>query len=68
MLRELKQAYMDKITTYLKNTRAELTHVNWPTQREITSYTVIVIAISLLVAGMLGLFDVMLVELIRTIS
>lgn len=59
---------MNKIVTYLKNTRAELHHVNWPTQREITSYTVIVIAISLLVAGMLGLFDVLMMELIQTIS
>lgn len=59
---------MNKITNYLKNTRAELQHVHWPTQREVTSYTVVVIAISLLVAGMLGLFDVLMLELIGAIS
>lgn len=59
---------MNKITTYLKNTRAELAHVIWPTQREVISYTVVVIAIALLVAGMLGLFDVLLLEVIRSIS
>lgn len=59
---------MSKVAKYLKGTKAEMAHVKWPTQKEIVSYTVVVIAISLLIAGMLGLFDLLLIEFIQTIS
>ncbi|MDZ7726464.1 MAG: preprotein translocase subunit SecE [Candidatus Campbellbacteria bacterium] len=52
---------------YLRNVRGEVKHVSWPTQREIVSFTIVVIALSLLVAGMLGLFDVVLTEVIQSI-
>ncbi len=42
---------------YLKETRAELKHVAWPTQRQVISYTLIVILISLITAALLGVFD-----------
>jgi preprotein translocase subunit SecE len=58
---------MDKITTYFKGVRSESKHINWPSRRDVISYTVVVIAISLLVAGMLGLFDVLLTEIVKTI-
>ena len=48
---------MSKITEYFKETKAELKHVNWPTRRQTFYYTVIVIAISILVAYFLGIFD-----------
>jgi len=57
---------MNKTITYLRNVRGELKHVSWPTSAEVTSYTVVVIAISLIVAGMLGLFDVLLTEIIKS--
>lgn len=45
------------ITTYLKETRAEFKHVNWPTRKQAIAYTIAVIVISLLVAYFLGAFD-----------
>jgi len=48
---------MAKITEYLKETKSELKHVVWPTQRQIIVYTVIVIILSTVVAAFLGVFD-----------
>ncbi len=42
---------------YLKDTRSELNHVAWPTRIQTIIYTVLVIALSVLVALYLGLFD-----------
>ncbi len=48
---------MSKITEYFKEIRAELKHVNWPTRNQTIAYTVFVIALSVLVAYFLGVFD-----------
>jgi len=45
------------ITSYLKETRAEFKHVNWPTRSQAIAYTIAVIVISVLVAYFLGGFD-----------
>jgi len=58
---------MDKITTYLKGVRSESRHINWPNRNDLISYTIVVIAISLVIAGMLGLFDVLLTDLVKSI-
>ncbi len=42
---------------YIKETRAELAHVSWPTQNQTIAFTAIVIAVSVGVAALLGLFD-----------
>lgn len=42
---------------YLKDTRTELNHVAWPTQRQTIVYTILVVAISVGIAAYLGLFD-----------
>lgn len=42
---------------YLKDVRAEMRHVSWPTRAQTITYTVVVIAISLAAAVYLGLFD-----------
>lgn len=42
---------------YLKDTRTELNHVAWPTQRQTIVFTILVAAISLGVAAYLGAFD-----------
>ncbi|OGZ04439.1 MAG: preprotein translocase subunit SecE [Candidatus Lloydbacteria bacterium RIFCSPHIGHO2_01_FULL_41_20] len=42
---------------YLRETKGELKHVSWPTQRQTIVYTIIVIIISVVVAYFLGLFD-----------
>jgi len=47
----------NRVIQYLKDTRGELKHVSWPTRKQATVFTTIVIIISLVVAGYLGLFD-----------
>lgn len=42
---------------YLKETRAELKHVSWPTRKQAVGFTAMVIVLSLLTAVLLGLFD-----------
>lgn len=48
---------MQRLINYLKDTRAELKHVSWPTQRQAVIYTALIIAVSVVVALTLGLFD-----------
>jgi preprotein translocase SecE subunit len=48
-----------KILNYLKETKAEMKQVNWPSRRLTFVFTLIVILVSVLVAYYLGLFDVL---------
>ena len=48
---------MSKITEYFKETKAELKHVNWPTRKQTIFYTLIVLALSIIIAYFLGIFD-----------
>ncbi len=45
------------LTTYITETRKELSHVNWPTRRQALVFTVIVIVFSLAVSFFLAFFD-----------
>ncbi len=45
------------LITYLKETKAELKFVKWPSQRQTMIYTALVIFISIITALYLGLFD-----------
>ena len=42
---------------YLKDTKAELRHVTWPTRQQAITYTVVVLAISIGTGLFLGLLD-----------
>jgi preprotein translocase subunit SecE len=46
-----------KFIDYIKDTRVELKHVNWPTRTQAIGYTVIVIVFSVIIALLLGAFD-----------
>lgn len=48
---------MQRAITFLKEAKAELTRVNWPTRKQIGRYTLLVILISLAVAIFLGGLD-----------
>lgn len=48
---------MNWLSEYIRETRAELKHVNWPTQQQTISFTTSVIIISLVVAFYLSFFD-----------
>ncbi len=52
------------LVEYLKSTRGELKHVNWPTQKQTVYFTVIVIVLSVATAAFLGLFDFIFTTLI----
>lgn len=48
---------MNKVIEFLKESRDELQKVNWPSRRQTTNYTLIVIGMSLAVAVFLGSLD-----------
>lgn len=45
------------ITEYVKDTRAEMSHVNWPTRQQALLYALAVIVVSIAISLLLGLFD-----------
>ncbi len=48
---------MHTLLTYIKNVRAEFVHVSWPPTHRVIAQTIIVIAISIVTAIMIGLLD-----------
>lgn len=53
---------MGRIITYLKESRAELMKVVWPSRKQARDHSLVVIAVSLGVALVLGIFDFLLEE------
>ncbi|OGF82237.1 preprotein translocase subunit SecE [Candidatus Giovannonibacteria bacterium RIFCSPLOWO2_01_FULL_46_13] len=48
----------EKFTNYLKDTRQEMRHVNWPTRQNTVRFTLLVIGASIILAAFLGLLDI----------
>jgi preprotein translocase subunit SecE len=48
---------MTKLTTYIKESLAELKKVSWPTKNQTQNYTLLVIGLSLAMALFLGALD-----------
>ncbi len=48
---------MSRFIEYLKDTKDEIAHVSWPTQKQALTYTSLVIGISVVVAILLAVFD-----------
>ena len=46
-----------KITEYIKDTKAEMAHVTWPSRKQAISYSIVVVLVSIGTALLLGLFD-----------
>lgn len=59
--------FMQKFIEYLKDTKAEMKHVSWPTKNQTISYTVLVIIFSVAVALFLGFFDAAFRKLLETV-
>lgn len=55
------------VINYLKDVRAELKHVAWPTRSQIILYTVVVVLVSLGVAIYLGLWDYLFSAILKQI-
>ncbi|MEK7148133.1 MAG: preprotein translocase subunit SecE [Patescibacteria group bacterium] len=48
---------MNRFINYIKDTRGELIHVVWPSRKQATAFTVVVIIISIVTSLFLGFFD-----------
>ncbi len=46
-----------KLVEYIKETRGEMKHVNWPTRSQALNYTFLVIGLSIVTAILLALAD-----------
>ena len=51
---------MGKFIQYLKDSKAELKKVAWPTKKEVIRHSLIVVGVSLFVAVFLGFVDFLL--------
>lgn len=52
-----QRSLVDKITKFLRDARAELRKVTWPNRKELTTYTIVVIAITIIVSLFVGVAD-----------
>ncbi|MES2471156.1 MAG: preprotein translocase subunit SecE [Patescibacteria group bacterium] len=52
---------------YIKESRAEMIHVKWPTKSQAFGYSVLVVIVSVGVAAFLGLFDYVFSTLLKLI-
>ncbi len=48
---------MNKIVGFLKEVKLELEKVSWPKREEVINYLVLVVIISVIVSGFVGLVD-----------
>jgi preprotein translocase subunit SecE len=48
---------MNRFTEYVKATRVEMSHVNWPTRQQTVNFTAMVIGVSLVTSALLGVCD-----------
>ncbi|MFH1038651.1 MAG: preprotein translocase subunit SecE [PVC group bacterium] len=58
---------MNKIIKFIREARAELKKVNWPTRKELIDSTKVVLATSFLLAAFIGLIDFLLSHLINAL-
>jgi preprotein translocase subunit SecE len=58
---------MKKIITFFKESFAELKKVTWPNKDETVASTKVVLVSTLIIAGMLGLVDYILFEIVNVL-
>lgn len=63
----MKKGIKNKIVNFFQEVRQETKKVNWPTKKEVIKYTLIVIGVSLVVAGFLGGLDFLLLLVLKKI-
>lgn len=56
-----------RIAEYFKDTRGELRKVSWPTRKQATNLTLIVLAVTVIMAIFLGSLDYLFANLVRLI-
>ncbi len=55
------------IINYFKETKTEMSHVNWPTREQTIRFTVLVILTAVVVAIMLGISDFVFSKLLTLV-
>ncbi|OHA71013.1 MAG: preprotein translocase subunit SecE [Candidatus Wildermuthbacteria bacterium RIFCSPLOWO2_12_FULL_40_9] len=55
----VSMGFISKVINFLKEVKTEVKKVNWPTRQETLRYTLIVVAVSFLVAFFLGGLDLL---------
>ncbi len=50
---------------YLRDTKAELKHVKWPTRSQAIAYSIVVVVFSVLTAVVLGGFDYLFAQILK---
>lgn len=45
------------ILNFLREVKGEMKHMNWPTKKQTTTYTILVIVVSIFVSAYVGVFD-----------
>ena len=58
---------MNRLTKYINDTAGELKHVRWLNKEQATTYTALVIGISLIVGGLVAVFDKVFTSLLTQI-
>ncbi|OGI84166.1 preprotein translocase subunit SecE [Candidatus Nomurabacteria bacterium RIFCSPLOWO2_01_FULL_36_10b] len=53
------------VITYLKGVQHEMKEVKWPSRTHVAIFTVLVIAVSVVIAYYLGLFDLIFTKLLQ---
>lgn len=51
---------MEKVLDYIRESRAELRKVTWPSKQQLWYSTIVVIAVTFMVSAYLGLVDLLL--------
>ncbi len=62
---DIRTTTMQRFINYLHDTRGELKHVSWPTQRQTIMYTILVVLISVVTSVYLGLLDMLFTKGLR---
>ncbi len=56
---------MNKIIDFIREAKAELMKVNWPTKKQTINYTMVVVILSLVVAVFLGGLDYLFSSILK---
>jgi len=55
------------IINYLKETKHEFAHVNWPSRKQSVNFAIVVIVVSVIVAFFLGLLDLVFSKILNLV-
>ena len=62
-----KPSILDRFQDYIRNTRAELRKVTWPTRNQTVNLSLIVLAVTAAMAVFLGAVDYLFSQVVRVI-